>query len=70
MIVQPEQNPNKSGTMSMFLIKADINTGKIIKEAQLATDSKNLNLNRFENGNIALSGNLLSFLVTRTETQS
>jgi len=53
----------------MYLKKADVNTGKVVKEMKLATDQPNLNVWNFQTCKLVLSGNFIGMIITRSMTK-
>lgn len=51
-------------------MKADIKTGKTIKQAALPTDKDSLNVYNFDTCNMAISGKFLGVMLSRKMTQS
>lgn len=61
---------NKKGTKVMFLTKADIHTGKILKQEKIPTGKNEANVFCFDTCNLALSGQTIAMVVSRRMTQS
>lgn len=68
--VESGEAKGKKDTKPMQITKADIKTGKTIKQAQLPTDKDSLNVYHFDTCNLALSGSFLGVMLSRRMTQS
>ena len=69
IIVQKGEGADKTKGIPMYLIKANVMTGKVVKEMKLPTDKDNLNVWQFDTCMLVLNSTFIGMIVTRRMTK-
>lgn len=69
-IAQKGELADKKASLAMYLCKAEVGTGRVVKQERVPTGKEEMNLHEFDTCQLAISGKWIGMVLSRKMTQS